>query len=147
MQHFGTCYLYNGHFVMNCSQKQRCCGKRDLSDFCRNDDISFTLVLHYGSCRIHFASFTSLSIERLRRFAVLEIVRSISPRDLLVRSCSRLILVRASRLGSSSTSFYRSFLQRPSASVRRRNSQFNIMSRRASRQFSTTNLKLFARAR
>ena len=38
--------------------------------------------------------FTSLSIERLRRFAVLEIVRSISPRDLLV-PCSRLILVRA----------------------------------------------------
>ena len=37
---------------------------------------------------------TSLSIERLRRFAVLEIVRSISPRDLLV-PCSRLILVRA----------------------------------------------------
>jgi hypothetical protein len=22
------------------------CGKRDLSDFCRNDDVSFTLVLH-----------------------------------------------------------------------------------------------------
>ena len=36
----------------------------------------------------------SLSIERLRRFAILEIVRSISPRDLLV-PCSRLILVRA----------------------------------------------------
>ena len=38
--------------------------------------------------------FTSLSIERLRRFAILEIVRSISPRDLHV-PCSRLILVRA----------------------------------------------------
>ena len=37
---------------------------------------------------------TSLSIERLRRFAVLEIVRSISPRDFNV-TCSSLILVRA----------------------------------------------------
>ena len=38
--------------------------------------------------------FTSLSIEKLRRFAVLEVVRSIAPLDLLL-PCSRRILVRA----------------------------------------------------
>ena len=53
------------------------------------------------------------------RFAVLEIVRS-SDRFLLVTYLSLLFSsdpCASSRLGSSSTSFYRSFLQRPSASV------------------------------
>ena len=52
--------------------------------------------------------------ERLRRFAVLKIVRSISPPPCTLFASDPCV---SSRLGSSSTSFYRSFLQRLSASV------------------------------
>ena len=72
-----------------------------------DDDVDMGIVTSLFFYK--YVIFTSLSIERLRQFAVLEIVRSISPFDLLVPCCSRPILVRALAWARAPSRFIDSF--------------------------------------